>query len=997
MYNQPPNPTQGTPPLKPAGPSQPGPAKPSGTGTQQDVPRPTAQQLIDKEKPVQMKKGGKSGILVTIILIVFILAAISGGYLLLKSGRLSPRTTTITTTVQQYSVSSINGCTSVSRAGKYYLQSNIKTSISNGACLNITSSNVAIICNNHRIAGSGPFVDVPPFTYGIGIGRVSNVTIQGCGVSNFSYGIYAFMPTGLIVKGNNLSMNYMSNLALNATGGSVVENNYMSKSSSGQGSLYLTNGTSGATVYNNTIQYDLVAGIGVNASGNNFEKNFINGTPSSFYCSAPNGFVMSNNASSNLCYNSTGCGFAQCRGANIPANLSRINLESSVSGCGTISSPGSYSLSSDVSMNRYVNTSDILALTVSCISIKAKNVIFNCNGFGIYNSTVAINIASTYNVTVEGCKVRNALSGIILYNASLVKVSNSSVGSGLFGIILQNTSVSSISSTRVSNEVSGIMVNGSYSNIFQNVTSRYGTYGVFLSSKSFSNTFNRDTITNNTEFDVYATPDSANASYDLMQSTTCGTTNTKWATCSRYIETQLPYQPIQGCMSISIPGNYLLTRNIDNAYSNCMSIKVSNVHLSCGGHIITGQSSASYGISVSGIRNVTVDDCGVAGFGYGSVRAVNSSAVAMSGISVFGSRYGITYGNVNGGSLYNSLVNGTVNASIYLYNSIGVSVTHSNTTYGQQSNIAILISNSTHDIISNVTGSRNRIGMDLAGNSLNNTIFNNTMQLSTGVDYMCNGNSGIGDENGGINYGTTKSGCRWLAAITVTSPSPHCGVALQSSLFNLYSDAQYTAGSTCFSAYSNITTINCNGHTVIATNGGTFALFRNAQKSTMENCFLKGFKTAISSQNSTMTVINNTIMGMPGNSSGIIINGARLGATVQANNVSGTATAISVSGIGYNGKIINNNVLSSGTAYYISNVTSAEIYNNTASSDTLNGIVLNDSRFNSFTKNRFMSSVNGMECIASSEAHSNNSDLGLNSCSLNLNCFWITGSASSCP
>ena len=220
-------------------------------------------------------------------------------------------------------------------------------------------------------------------------------------------------------------------------------------------------------------------------------------------------------------------------------------------------------------------------------------------------------------------------------------------------------------------------------------------------------------------------------------------------------------------------------------------------------------------------------------------------------------------------------------------------MTHSNTTYGQQSNIAILISNSTHDIISNVTGSRNRIGMDLAGNSLNNTIFNNTMQLSTGVDYMCNGNSGIGDENGGINYGTTKSRCRWLAAITVTSPSPHCGVALQSSLFNLYSDAQYTAGSTCFSAYSNITTINCNGHTVIATNGGTFALFRNAQKSTMENCFLKGFKTAISSQNSTMTVINNTIMGMPGNSSGIIINGARLGATVQANNVSGTATAIS--------------------------------------------------------------------------------------------------------
>ena len=37
-----------------------------------------------------------------------------------------------------------------------------------------------------------------------------------------------------------------------------------------------------------------------------------------------------------MCFNSTGCSFMQCRGTNIPVDLSQLQLGSSISGCGAI-------------------------------------------------------------------------------------------------------------------------------------------------------------------------------------------------------------------------------------------------------------------------------------------------------------------------------------------------------------------------------------------------------------------------------------------------------------------------------------------------------------------------------------------------------------------------------------------------------------------------------------------------------------------------------------
>ena len=105
-----------------------------------------------------------------------------------------------------------------------------------------------------------------------------------------------------------------------------VSQNYFSKAASAQGSVYITNDSMGNQFSNNTVKFNSVYGINVNSTGNNFTQNYISSTPTSFYCTNSNGFLQSNKGSLNTCYNSTGCGFVQCIGNNIPLQISSFGL-----------------------------------------------------------------------------------------------------------------------------------------------------------------------------------------------------------------------------------------------------------------------------------------------------------------------------------------------------------------------------------------------------------------------------------------------------------------------------------------------------------------------------------------------------------------------------------------------------------------------------------------------------------------------------------------------
>ncbi len=65
----------------------------------------------------------------------------------------STTTTTYTTTVVQQNVNSFSGCTNITKSGTYYLSKSVKSTIAQGACINITASNVDIICNNNQLVG----------------------------------------------------------------------------------------------------------------------------------------------------------------------------------------------------------------------------------------------------------------------------------------------------------------------------------------------------------------------------------------------------------------------------------------------------------------------------------------------------------------------------------------------------------------------------------------------------------------------------------------------------------------------------------------------------------------------------------------------------------------------------------------------------------------------------------------------------------------------------
>jgi parallel beta-helix repeat protein len=479
-----------------------------------------------------------------------------------------------------------------------------------------------------------------------------------------------------------------------------------------------------------------------------------------------------------------------------------------------------------------------------------------------------------------------------------------------------------------------------------------------------------------------------------MLSLSCGNSNAQWATCKHFIQPSLPYVPVSGCGPISSPGNYLLQFGIANGTNDCINIESSNVRFSCG-NLIIAPNATTFGsaIRISNKHNVSINLCKVISFPF-AVNVSDSSLVTINGINAQSSNYGIILDRVTNSTVSGSTLNGSYKASIALYGTSRTLLINNLITYGHSNNYGIILNNSGNNTVLENSGSHNYVGMLLIQNSRNNTIINNTMELNTGFDYLCQGNDGLGAENGGINYGTTKSGCNWLAAITVTNPNVGCTIASQPSLFLLTSDYEYTTGSTCFSVFANSTTVNCAGHTVIATNGGTFASFAGAHGAIIENCFLKGFINTIVAGSSDINIFNNSVIEAPSQyGTAISLSNGGYSTLVHYNNVSAPSIGISVAQTN-GGKLESNYVSNAKTAYSLYGVSSMEVQNNTAAPSTGTGILLNNSFTNIFMDNN-LGSGTGISCITVSGGAHNNTDSGGNSCSSNLNCSWAP-SASSC-
>lgn len=205
-------------------------------------------------------------------------------------------------------------------------------------------------------------------------------------------------------------------------------------------------------------------------------------------------------------------------------------------------------------------------------------------------------------------------------------------------------------------------------------------------------------------------------------------------------------------------------------------------------------------------------------------------------------------------------------------------------------------------------------------------------------------------------------------------------------------DLLYPYGGACFSVYSeksssgNDTVINCNGHTVYASRGGTFANIANASGVTVENCYLANFTTAIFAGGVYENLVNNTVLN-----TGTAISLANSHFTKVALNKMENDTSGVVSANTNYANIINNLFYGTSNAIVVSGGSSAAIENNTASrgvygmrlSNTSSAILMNNLLLNM--------SASGLYCTGSSATNSaTNRDYGGNVCSGgNRNCTWM--------
>jgi parallel beta-helix repeat protein len=646
--------------------------------------------------------------------------------------------------------------------------------------------------------------------------------------------------THISIINNHISQNFVSNIRLEGSSYNRISNNYLSKAASASGAVSITNNSEKNILLNNVVQFNADFGFVVGSNNNTFINNTFQSTPVSFYCIGGNGFVHNNLASANRCYNNTGCNFLSCTGLNIQTNVDSIVLAPAISSCGSITSPGIYKLTNDISMSYFINT---VQASTPCISIRSNYVALDCNGHTISNATTAIGVSNVINADISNCRIKGSANGIALNYVSNSNISNVAMYNNTnAALLIQNSNTDTVSNITVYGNHYGIYMAATMASLVNKFTIKNNTFGIYLSS-SKGNSFTNGLAFNNTRVDAYATEDSANSSSNIMQKTKCGLSDANWASCLQYISPTLQYYPVYSCGTLSRAGTYKVIANIVGIGSSCFNIKQNDVVLDCSTHKLISALKTGPAINMTGRRNVTIANCSITGFG--PAISINRSAkVSIINNNLNNSESGIVAANSRSLDIMDNNISVFNTYGLALLNTTQSHVLSNKVNRNPQNNIGIFLNDSAlNQVLNNTVTSTT--GMYIAGHSNNNTISNNLVQ-SGSTDYICSKeNSPINAEYGGINYGTNKQGCLWLAAVLQSSPNVACTSTINPTIYSLTNDYVYNTGETCFNIYSNNTLINCNGHTIIATNGGTFINFIKSQNSNLQNCNLKGFSSPI--------------------------------------------------------------------------------------------------------------------------------------------------------
>ncbi len=972
----------------------------------QSQPNPGNLDSGQKNAPQPSKKSNPNSAIgiASILLMVVILAGLA---IFFSSGNgkiVSSNTTTLTTSLSTVNTTlsttvsvmraTLNNCTTISTPGQYTLGSNIFVS-KPGNCIIIKTSNVELTGQGTEIHGAGPYVAVPPFTYGVNVDNANNVIISGLKISNFSFGIFVNNSNNVQVLNNNASYDVVSGIYILNSLHDTINDNIVSFIQGSGGAVQLNNSYN-VTLRNNIVKTNAQIGIFINGTKNLFYNNTVINNPVDLSCNPLAGTSNTNIFSSTICSTNLECDFLKCSLNNIPVNLSSIRLSKVISSCGGIYSPGNYSLGSNLYATNYVNTSSVNGASETCITILAPQVNLNCDGHTIANAGTGISINNIYD-NVTDCVLQNNTYGISSSGQINIDVHKVSISKGKYGIYLNQITGGHIGNVTVSQEDYGIYLYNSTGLEFSSLNATANTYGAGI-LKNPENNFKNSNLFGNSKEDLFCDANTYSSTSAIFQSSACGITDCNWASssCSTLVLPPLANIPINACSPVISPGNYTLQSDLLQS-STCINIESNNVNLNCNNKLILGVHSGN-GIQVNGRNNVSISNCDISKF-FNGVEINGSSNVRLSNMLETGDNQGMSISaskniSVNQSKEYNL----TGNYGMLLSGITNSNINNVSLQSGNPSTYGFLINNSYNNTLKfdnvNFSGS---YGFTLL-NSTMNTIVNDTSGKSNKYDFYCSGTStGIYSEKGtGINAGVTKYRCPWLVEVNQFQTS-QCFPVQKSSTVTLTSDLVYPYGSTCYTISgikANDSIVNCNHHTVIATNGGSFLSVFNSSNIEIENCYLKNFTNAISYIGGGLTlsgtINNNTIA----TSAKAIYSKKTFNLNVYNNTIYNASSYGVYYADGQAGSIGKNKVSQSYSCIYLSNGTEDNVNNNLCNIVST-GITLFNNTQPTFKNNTVLgATTSSFACgIHSNTTSSFAQDLGGNICpSGNNNCLWMTNS-----
>jgi len=232
---------------------------------------------------------------------------------------------------------------------------------------------------------------------------------------------------------------------------------------------------------------------------------------------------------------------------------------------------------------------------------------------------------------------------------------------------------------------------------------------------------------------------------------------------------------------------------------DCFRIEASDVALSCSNLEIDAQPlTPGAAVVASGEQNVSVRNCTFINYNTGilasNLSVFNFSYIAGNTIG----EYGIFVKNSDNGVIANSVIQTPKNSSISLNNVKNTVVKQNTLDSIGNGDVALLLNNSMQNSVYNNTGAYNNYGLYIKGQSTNNTVQNNTMTSSASADYFCAAqDSGIMNESGGINTGSVKAGCQWMAMLPPASKPLFCSSFTTPQADILTQDYVYSYGAIC--------------------------------------------------------------------------------------------------------------------------------------------------------------------------------------------------------